>query len=178
VIAFLRFIGLMNASIWLGTAIFFSLGAGPACVSESIQALLGAKNFPFYSVAIQQVLMSRYFAFLSISALIALLHLLFEWIYMGRPARQFSVMLLGGLIAMILLGGLIVKPRIDKLHAMRYAPNVAPAQRASAATWLHVWRGGFHLINIIMIGGLVVYVWRTANPTDTPRFISSVKFRG
>lgn len=168
----------MNASIWLGTAIFFSLGAGPACVSGDIQRLLGVKNFPFYSVAIQQVLMSRYFIFLSISALIALLHLLAEWIYMGRPARQVSLMLLGGLIAMILVGGLAVQPRIEKLHAVQYAVSSTPAQRTSAAKWLPFWRGSFHLINVIMIGGLVVYVWRTANPLDTPRFISSVKFRG
>lgn len=176
-IAFLRFIGLMNAAVWLGTAVFFFLGAGPACVSHRMQALLGAGNYPFYSVAVQQVVLSRYFIFLSVSATIALLHLMVEWVYMGRPPRQFSLVLLGGLIMLVLFGGIIVKPRLESLHRARYTQS-PPAQRVSATQWFRVWNAGFQFVNVLMIGGLVVYVWNAANRSDTPRFISSVKFRG
>jgi hypothetical protein len=31
---------------------------------------------------------------------------------------------------------------------------------------------------VFLIGGVAVYFWRRANPEDSPRFISAVKFRG
>jgi hypothetical protein len=178
VIAFLRFVGLLNAAIWLGAAVFFTFGARPACVSPEMETLLGAKNFPFFSGAFEQLVMARYFFVLSLSGVIALLHLLAEWLYMGRPARKFSLALLAGLLTMVLIGGVWVEPRLKKLHATRYAANTQSDQRDAAAKSFRVWQACSQVINLVMIAGLVVYVWRVANPSDAPRFISSVKFRG
>jgi len=177
VIAFLRFIGLMNAAVWLGAVVFFALGASPVCVSARMETLLHAANFPFYSVAIQQVLMSRYFAFLLATAIIALLHLLAEWLYMGRPARTVSLALLTGLLALVLIGGLWLQPRLATLHTARYATNATPDERDAAAKSFRLWHAGSQVIHVLMIAGLVIYVWRVAHPSDAPKFISSVKFR-
>jgi hypothetical protein len=178
VISCLRFIGLLNAAIWLGAAVFFTLGAQFACISPKMEALLKAGNFPFYSVAIEQIIMARYFIFLYLTAAIALLHLLAEWLYMGRPTRKFSLVLLAGLLALVLIGGVWVEPRLKKLHATRYAANMQPDQREAAAKSFRLWQAGSQVIDLAMIAGLVVYVWRIANPSDAPRFISSIKFRG
>ena len=143
-----------------------------------MEALLKAGNFPFYSVAIEQIIMARYFIFLYLAAAIALLHLLAEWLYMGRPTRKFSLVLLAGLLALVLIGGVWVEPRLKKLHATRYAANMQPDQREAAAKSFRLWQVGSQVIDLAMIAGLVVYVWRIANPSDAPRFISSIKFRG
>jgi hypothetical protein len=178
VISFLRFIGLMNASVWLGAAVFFSACAVPATLSPEMEQLLGAKNFPFFSGAAAQIITSRYFVFLSVTAVVALLHLLAEWLYMGRPARRLSMFLLGGLLAVVLICGLWIEPHLETLHNRRYAPGIQTVERAAAARSLRFWQAGFVVLNSLMMAGLVVYVWRVANPSDAPRFISSIKFRG
>jgi hypothetical protein len=177
VIAFLRFIGLMNAAVWLGGTVFFLFAIWPATGSKEIESLLGPRYFPFYSQAIGQTLLGRCFHFQIACALIALLHLLCEWLYFGRPSRKLALTLLGILLALAVFGGNLVQPRLQAAHKARFY-SAEPASRESAARSFRVWHTlniAFHLISI---GGLVVYVWRVANPSDTPRFISSVKFRG
>jgi len=178
VIAFLRFVGLINASVWLGAVVFFSITVSPAVVSPDMAQLLGAKNFPFFSGAVTHILTAHYFIFLGATAIVALLHLLAEWLYMGRPTRKFSMMLVGALLALVLIGGLWVEPHLEKLHDRRYAPNVQPVERETAARSYRLWHIGLLALDMSMIAGLVVYVWRVAHPSDAPRFISSVKFRG
>jgi len=168
----------MNAAIWLGATVFYSVVVGPASSSPEMERLLGANNFPFFSGAFTQIITTRYFLFLSVSAVIALLHLLAEWLYMGRPTRKISLVLLAGLLVLVLLGGGWLEPRLEQLHARRHTPNVQPADREAAARSFRLWQAGLRVLNAAMMGGLVVYVWRVANPSDAPRFISSVKFRG
>lgn len=168
----------MNAAIWLGAAVFFTVAAGPAAGSPEMEQLLGAKNFPFFSGAFAQILLAHYFIFLGVTAFIALLHLLAEWLYMGRPTRKISMMLLAGLLGLVLIGSVWMEPQLTKLHARRFASNATMTERDAAVRSFRFWHLGFRVVNVVMIGGLVVYVWRIANPSDAPRFISSVKFRG
>jgi hypothetical protein len=177
VIGFLRFLGLMNAAVWLGGSVFLTLVARPTLYSEEMASVLKTPSFPYFSEAMAQVFLSRYFHFHIVCALLALLHLLAEWLYMGRPARKFSLALLIGLFALALFGGNVVQPRLSELHKVR-SFDAQPARRDLAAHSFAVWRFVSQSINLVLIGGLVVYVWRVANPSDTPRFISSVKFRG
>ena len=60
-IGFLRFVGLMNAAVWFGAAIFFTFGIGAAAFSPEMKELLGPKNSPYFSGAIAQILIARYF---------------------------------------------------------------------------------------------------------------------
>ena len=138
-IAVLRFIGLINAAIWLGAAVFYCIGVGPASSSTEMEQLLGAKNFPFFSGAFEQIVTARYFVFLCVAAVIALLHLLAEWLYMGRPTRKFSLTLLAGLLVLVLLGGIWLEPHLKQLHARRHAPNVQPVEREAAAKSFRFW---------------------------------------
>jgi hypothetical protein len=168
----------MNAAVWLGAAVFFTAGAGPAFFSTDMETVLGTANYPYYSGAIAEILLARYFHFLAVCAVIAWVHLLAEWLYLGRPARKFSFSLLAVLLALVLAGGTWLQPRLRKLHQTRYALNTQPSERESAAGSFRAWHAVAQLLNLVMVGGLAVYVWRAANPSDAPRFISSVKFRG
>lgn len=178
-IGVLRFIGLINAAVWLGGAVFFTLSTGPAFFSPDMAAALKLEGdgFRFYAGSIAQVVLSRYFHFHLACAVIAWLHLLAEWLYLGRPSRRLSFTLLTLLFAITLVGGNALQPKLKALHQVRYS-SAPQAERQAAQKSFALWHGVSQVLNVIVIGGLVLYVWRTANPSDTARFISSVKFRG
>jgi hypothetical protein len=179
VIGFLRFVGVVNAAVWLGGSVFFTVSAGPAFFSPEMAAVLGQSEDSFrnYAGQIAQVVLGRYYRFHVTCAVIAWLHLLAEWLYLGRPWRKFAFSLLGALFVLTLIGGNGLQPRLKALHHTRYYSS-QPAEREAAAKSFRLWHGISQVLNVLMIGGLVLYLWRTANPADTPRFISSVKFRG
>jgi len=179
VIGFLRFIGVINAAIWLGGAVFFTLSAGPGVFSPDMARALGESDalFKYHAGLIAQVLITRYFRFHLTCALIAGLHLLAEWLYLGRPSRKIAGGLFATLLALTLVGGYVFQPRLTHLHQAIYSSTTRTEQDAARQSF-GVWHGVSQLLNLLTIGGLTVYVWRTANPGNTARFISSVKFRG
>jgi hypothetical protein len=80
-IGFLRFIGVINAAVWLGTVVSYTLGANPACFSADMKtALRIGPGDSYYTGAIAQVVMSSYYHIALACAIIALLHLLAEWL--------------------------------------------------------------------------------------------------
>jgi hypothetical protein len=178
VIGFLRFVGIANAAVWLGAAIFYTVCAGPAVVSSDMQALLGPKYFPYFSGTTAQIILARYFHFHLVCATIALLHLLAERIYLGRTAHRLWLGLLVTLFGFSLLGSVWLGPKLARLHRGQHVLNAAPAQREAAAKSYRLWHGVFQAVNVLMIGGVAVCLWRVANPPDELRFVGSPKFRG
>lgn len=176
-IGFLRFIGLMNAAVWLGTTVFFAFGSWPACFSTGMLTVLRASApDTYYPGAIAQVIMGRFYMISLACAVVALLHFLCQWLYMGRPSRKFSSVLVISLFVITLVGSNALAPALTRLNRHRFAA-AQPAERQSATRRYQILRGVEEAFNILMIGGLVVYTWRIANPSDTLRFVSPVKFR-
>ena len=62
---FLKWVGLLNAAIWLGATLFFTFAVGPAFFSEKTWALFGwPQNVlaaKYYAGAVAQVVLERYF---------------------------------------------------------------------------------------------------------------------
>jgi uncharacterized membrane protein len=178
VIGFLRWIGVLNSAVWLGGAVFFTAVAWPSFASAAMQeALRQPKQFPYFSSAIELALLPGYFHFLIFCAVIALLQLMAEWLYLGRPPRKLSFSLLAALLGLVIVGGSILQPRLKVLHTTRYS-STQPGAAEVAAKSYRTWHSVLSAVNIVIIGGLVVYLLRLTNPPDTARFISSVKFRG
>ena len=176
----MRFVGVVNAAIWLGGTFFCVLQARPSLFMPAMEVLLGVGNaahFPYIAGGAAQVVMARCFEFQIVCAVIAWLHALAEWLYLGRPPRKFAFSLLAGLLALGLIGASGVQPRLKELHRTRYRA-VQPAERESATNAFRTWRLVSDGLNLLIVGGLAVYLWRVSNPPDTPRFVSSVKFRG
>jgi len=176
VIGFLRFVGILNAAVWFGTAIFFSFGVGPAPFSQEMKSLLGQNNYPYFSGAIAQVLIARYFDFQIACSVVAVVHLLAEWLYLGKPLRKFQVGLLVGLCSAALLGGYGLQPKLKALHVTRYGMNQRPEIRLAADRSFKAWHGVSQVVNFLAVAGLAVYLWRAANPSDPTRFVSAFKF--
>lgn len=177
-IGFLRFVGITNAAIWLGASVFYTVSAGPAVVSSDMQTLLGPKYFPYFSGAVAQILLSRYFHFHLVCAIIAMLHVLGEWIYLGRASHRRWLGMLVVLFAFSLLGSVWLGPKLVRLHRAQHRLDSSPQERAVAARSFQFWRGVFQAVNVLMIGGVAVCLWRVTNPPNELRFVGSTKFRG
>jgi len=162
----------------LGASVFYTIAAGPAVVSSDMQALLGPKYFPYFSGAVAQIVLARYFHFQLVCALIALLHLLGERIYLGRTAHRLRVGLLAVLFGLSLLGSVWLSPKLVRLHRTQHALNASPAAREVARKSFWLWHGVFQAVNVLMIGGVAVCLWRVTNPPNELRFVGSPKFRG
>jgi len=176
VIGLLRFVGLFNAALWFGAAIFFTLSIDPFSSSEEIRELLGAKNSPYFSIAIGQLLTARYLrAFLACS-IVSLVHLAAEWLYLGKyPQRRWLV-----LVLLLWLGGMAevywLQPKLRQLHRLQFT-RAEQRERERASRSYRVWREISQAINIVLLTGIGGYLWRVGNPPDATRFLSATKFR-
>ena len=173
-IGWLRFVGLTNAAVWFGAAFFCLLGALPSASSREMQELLGSNNFPYFSVAIGQVLQTRYFHWHLVCSAVALLHLVAEWLYFGKYPQKVALGLLAALCFIGLLQACWLQPRLKELHQLQHART---QQREAAARAYHVSDGFAEILNVAMLGGLALYLWRVANPPDVTRFVTPAKFR-
>ena len=167
----------MNAAVWFGGAVFFTFGSGSAPFSQEMKTLLGANNFPYFSGAIAQILIARYFGLQAVCSIIACIHLLAEWLYLGRQPDRLRLLLVLGLCAAALLGGFWLQPRLKALHATKYSTKNTPEAREAAARSFRAWHGVSMGVNLVLVGGLAAYLWRVANSSEPARFVSAVKFR-
>lgn len=154
----LRFIGLLNAAVWIGAAVFFTLAAGPAFFSDEMARLLPKA----YAGAAAQIVLKRYFWFHIICAVIALAHLVVEALYSGRPMSGFGIGLVSCMLLLSALGGQWLMPRMEKLHYEMYSPKSDAASVAAARKSFGMWHGISQLGNLVILGGLLVHLWRSS----------------
>lgn len=173
----LRFFGLLNASLWLGACIYHLLGAAPVLSSDSVELLLGPVNAPFFSTAIRHVLDQRFFRFQLVFALVAWVHILAMWLYMGRTPKRAWQGLLAALVLLTLLQMFAVQPKLESTHLIRYSRQATPQMRAAAAGSFRAWHSFAILLSLLQVAGLAGYYWRVASPPEAARFVSAVKFR-
>lgn len=167
-------LGLFNAAIWLGAVVFCSTALLVAMNSSAVVALIGTQYFQQVSGALTQIVFTRLFHLQILCALLAWLHLVAEWLYLGRLPRQFWVGLLTVLFIGSLIGSLWLCPKLTRLQRAQYAPNQSKEQVEAARQQFQVWDGVFQAMNVLMIGGIAVYFWRLTRAQNEPRFIKSV----
>jgi hypothetical protein len=177
VIGILRFAGILVISVWLGAAVFFLTGVGPGAESEGMQQLLGARNYEYYATAIAQIFGARLFYFELTCGALALLHVLASWLYLGKNPRRFWLGLLACVVGLTLLEGAWLQPKLRRLHLSGHAVNLSDSTRQQALGSLKGWGHVDVAIQLCVVAGLALYLWRLANPSDPPRFVSAVKFR-
>jgi uncharacterized membrane protein len=179
VLIFLRIVGVFNAAIWLGSAMFFTFGVAPAIFSDEMKQVFAAPGNPlreYYLGVIAQHLIGRYFTLNLVCCLIAIGHFFAEMIYAGKPFRRFTFGLLVGILALGLLAGYVFAPKIKELHRLKYRGT---AQEQTVATpQLSRLHGVSMTGNLIGLIALVIYTWQVTNPSDHMRFVSAQKFRG
>lgn len=175
---------MLNAAVWLGAALFFMAGVTPALGSREVQGLFREQYFDYLSGAVLQVVASRFFYWHIVCALIALLHLLAEWLYLGRCAHRAWLGLLAGLLAAGLLSNAWLVPKLAQLHRTQHLIEPRPEyreaaarQRQAAAKSFTSWNRVFLGMNLLILGGVAVYFWRATTPSEPLRFVGPTKFR-
>ena len=172
---FLRFVGLVNAAVWLGAGIFFAAVVLPGIFSKDMSHVLGETGFPYYSGAIALVLFKRYFILQYVCGAIALAHLLACKLYLGRPLPRLDAALAGGILVLGLVGGFWLQPRMVSLRKTMYS-SPSLAERDTARHSFGMWHGISEGANLLVIGGLLVYLMRVARPGESARHGIFTKF--
>lgn len=172
---FLRFIGLMNAAVWFGASVFFLLGVAPAFFSAEMKKHFGQ----IWTGIIAFIVFGRYFALQYWCGAIALAHHLAEWVYLGKPLQRLTLTIVLIVFGFGLVGGLVVQPKLERLHAIKYGKSevYSDVQKAQAARSMAIWHGASRVTGILSLIGLGVYLWRMGNPPNPPRFVPSTTFR-
>jgi len=166
----LRFVGLVNAALWVGATVFFVLGIMPVAGSEEMIRRLGANHAGYFSTAILNVLVDRFFAWQIAFSVIAALRLLIDWLYLGKYPARLSFSLLAVLFAVGLAGTAVIEPQLKRLHSARYAANATVERREAANVSFGHWQRVAIGLELLLACGTAVYFWRLANPPDPARF--------
>ena len=175
----LRIIGVFNAVLWLGGALFFTIGVQPGVFSPEMKQVFappGAALREYYLGFIAQQLLARYFTLNLICALIALAHFFAEMIYAGKPLRRFTLGVLVGVLGFGLFSSHYLTPRMTRLHHDKY--RAAPARQITAAAQFRKLHGLSSAGNVLALIALALYTWQVTNPNDPTRFVGTAKFRG
>jgi hypothetical protein len=167
VIGVLRFIGVINAAIWFGSAIFFTFVSGPAFFSSEMVRMIP----PPYNGVAAQLIIQRYFILNYVCGSIAIIHLIGEWLYTGRPERLTLGVILT-LFCLSLLGGFWIQPKLRGLHYAKYRGATAEERQAATQSF-GKWHGISQVANLVVTIGLLLYLWRVTSlnhPSRHPGF--------
>jgi hypothetical protein len=162
---FLRFVGPVNAAVWLGSAIFLTFAAGPAFFSPEMLSVMPR----YHAGRAAQIVLSRYFNLQLVCASIAVVHLAAAWFYAGRAPARWNRILPGVLLGLVLVGGLWMQPKLRDLHAVMYAPNTTEPQKEAAKRSFGMWHGVSQSANLLLTIGVLLYFWQVANPNPNGR---------
>lgn len=126
--------------------------------------------------AAAQIVVYRYFLFQLWCAGIALAHLIAEWLYSGRPFHRLNLILLMGLFMINILGAYVLHPRLKELHLKKYSPQTTQEVKVSAGRSFRILHATSSLMNLLVISGVLVYLWQVTKPVNTARFTSVNRF--
>jgi len=172
---FLRFVGLVNAAVWLGAGIFFAAGVLPGIFSTDMRHVLGDSGYPYYSGAVALVLFKRFFILQYVCGTIALAHLVACKLYLGRALPRLDTALAAGILVLGLVGGFWLQPRMESLRKTMYSsPNLV--ERDTARHSFGMWHGVSEGANLLVIVALLVYLMRVARPGESARHGIFTKF--
>ena len=141
-----------------------------------MRARVGIPVDTFHPGAIAGVITSRYYHVALACAVVAVLHFVAEWLYMGRPRRKFALGLVAALLVLTLIGRNAIQPSLENLNRKHYSANVQLVDRESAGKSFRILHILSIALNIITIGGLIVYVSRVSSSSETLRFVRPVQF--
>jgi hypothetical protein len=172
VTAFLRFLGVLNTALWLGAAVFLTIGL-PGLFSDDLRTELRGSIGPAMAPIVvgwaAQAIFARFFILQYCCGAVGLAHLALEWLYGGKPLLQRGLGLMVVLTGLALAGGLWMQPRLNELQHLKYYASTQPA-RDQADRAFKGWHTAAECGNLAVIAGLLVHLWRTSRPGNQVRY--------
>lgn len=164
----LRFIGIINAAVWLGSAVFVTIGL-PVVFSPEIGRYI---QRPYVGIVAENII-GRYTVVQYWCAGIALVLLFAGKVLLGRRVSGLVLTIVVVLSALALASGLWLQPKMNHLHYVKYWGTLQ-TDREEADKSFRRFHGGSQTANLLVIVGLVIYVSKvTENPDNDdgrPRF--------
>jgi hypothetical protein len=167
-------VGILNAAVWLGASFLFLFVVDPASTSSEMKDLIGARNYPYFSISIDQLIAARYYHLYLACSIFALAHLTAEWLYLGRYPKRLWLGLAVSLCFLGLVQNYWLQPNLKSWHRLSHSEKT---KSDDAARTFRTWAGISKFSDILVICGLTLYLWRLENPSDSARFVSATKFR-
>lgn len=161
---------MVNAAVWFGATVFLTFLVGPAFFSEPMLKLFGEAAGRFYAGAAAQIVLERYNYLQLGCSLVALVHLIAESVYLGRPVIRWSLSLLGALLVLAAVGVYGLQPKLRTLHWQKYDPRVSIEARQAAERSFGKWHGVSQAFNLVALAGITVYLLRITRPSDSSRY--------
>ena len=165
--AFLRYLGILNAALWLGAAVFLIISL-PAVFSDELKKAIGPGGPVVVGWAAQRI-MARFFILQYCCGAVGLAHLTLEWLYCGKSLFQRNLGILAVLMGLALAGGLWMQPKLKDLHTVMYY-GASRAAQEEAGRAFRAWHGVSECGNLVAIGGLLIYLWRVSRSGEHARF--------
>jgi hypothetical protein len=173
----LRFVGLLNAAVWLGAGVFCSTVLLVAMNSREAVALVGAAYAEQVAGGLTQIIVKRWFHLQIFCAVVAGLHAAGERLYLGRVLRRFWAGLLGLLFLIGFLGSVWLGPKLVNLQRAQFVPALSAEARVAAQRRFDTWHAVFQVVNVAVIAGVGLHLWRLGNPQDEALFVMPTNFR-
>ena len=172
---FLRFIGLLNAAVWVGGSVFFSFLAGSVFFSPEVTRFTP----PPYNGLVAQAMLERFFLLHYICGGIAIVHLFADWLEKRGTFPKQPILYVVVLLGLALLGGKWISPKLTIWHQQKYEfqvktegspPMIEPKAysnevRQDAKLKFSIWHGISQTVNLIMLIMLTWRFWRLIHPT-------------
>lgn len=163
--AVLRYLALLNAAVWLGATVFFTLAAGPAFFGPEMSAFLP----PPYRARVAELVIARLFTLQQVCGGVAVTLLVLECVRAGRWVQRWHLGLAGALLGLSLLAGNALAPHMHRLQQVRYAPESSEADREAAVAAFRRWHGFSQVMNLLVMAGLGLHLWAVSRVPETPR---------
>ena len=167
--ALLRFLAYSTRPCGSGAAVFLFIGL-PAIFTDEFKTLIGPGGPVVVGWAAERIL-ARFFILQYCCAAFGLAHLTLEWLYCGKPLVQRNLGILALLFGLALAGGLWMQPKLKDLHTEMYYGKTQAA-RDGAGSAFKAWHAVSECGNVLVVGGLVIYLWRVSRSGEHARFES------
>ena len=171
----MRFIGLLNAAVWLGSMVLFTAIIGPAIFGPEVRQLVGRADW--MPGAIAQILVINYMVLQQWCAGIALVHLIFDWLYTGKFQAKASMIIILLCLGISFAGTELLAPQMKQLHVMKYSPQATPAQKEVAARNFKILHATSQITNLLAFCGVLFYYWRLSIGPQGGRSSAGARYR-
>ena len=108
---------------------------------------------------------------------IALVHLIFDWLYTGKVFAKSSLIILMLCLGVSLAGTHLLTPRMKELHLWKYSPQSTPAQKDIAKRSFPILHGAAQVTNLLALCGVLFYYWRLSVGPQGGRSGASARYR-
>jgi hypothetical protein len=138
--------------------VLFTGVIGPAIFGPEVKQLVGRSDW--VPGAIAQILVVNYMVLQQWCAGIALVHLIFDWLYTGKFYAKSLLIILAVCLGISFAGTQFLAPQMKQLHVMKYSPQSTPAQKDYAARNFRILHATAQITNLLVFCGVLFYYWR------------------